>query len=242
MGIDWGAPFYGDRNCQLAGTETMMGFSMTILMGTYRNDMSDVALVADRRSIPAISSESAPVEDTVKTLRLGDKCAIGFAGAVPLENHVLADLLRVPLPPQDRSLLKDLLAEECNYDYEILGVMNALNEIVPGVIDFCRPPPEYTLYIILAGEMPDGRPILMGCCLGTKWRVEPYFSDVWSLPREMRSYEEQQRFHDVTHMPGMDYDDRMIAAVKYCSKHPSVNNHYIIRRLNTGFIQETGSV
>ena len=240
--IDWDKPFYGSHNCDLKSTKTMMGFSMTILMGTYSNDKTDVALIADRRRSPANVQRMKPIEDAHKTLRLGPECSIGFAGAEPLQNGVLAELFGIPWPPQSQSLIEDLVVNEQDYILGFDEAIDALNQIAPKVVDICRPPASETIHIILAGKTWDGIPGLVGVSAKTGWKVDLCFGDVWSPPRGMSSYAEQRMFDNATQMPGMDYDDRMRAAVKYCSKYPSVNNHYIIRRLSTGFSQEAGSV
>jgi hypothetical protein len=240
--VNWEALFYGSQNYGLTSNFTMLGTSMTILMGVYSNDRSDVALVADRRSSPVGSEIRDPNEDAFKTLRLGTDCAIGFAGAVPLGNYVLAKLFGVPCPPQYQCLLEDLVGEEHSYSFGFHDVKDALNVIVPAVIAYCQPPKSQTLYIILAGRFQGRIPVLAGVSAGTEWKVEPYFDHVWSRPKEMSSFEDQQQFHDTINAPGMDYGDRMLAAIEFCSKYQSVNNRYIIRRLSMDFTQEPGIV
>lgn len=239
--VDWNAPFYGSQNCGLMSDSAMLGISMTILIGEYKNDSTDVAIIADRRRSVVNAPNREPMEKAFKTLRLGPECAIGFAGAEPLQNGVLAKLFGIPCPPPDQSLIEDLVLRERGYDFPFLDVEKALNAIVPEVIRVLAPPEQYTMYIILACAL-QGVPILAGVSAGSEWQVTPYVGRVWSRPKEMITFEDQKHFHDETNVPGMDYDERMLAAVKFCSRYRSVNNQYVIRRLSAGFAPETGHV
>jgi len=95
-----------------------------------------------------------PVPDTIKTLKINDKCAIGFAGSVPLENAFLSRLLSVPMLPQDETLLVKLASNEGKWPlHSFLSIVSAVERIMPEVIEWANPLPDVWLGVLVTGKM-----------------------------------------------------------------------------------------
>ncbi len=210
----------------------MIGTDMTILMGRYNGDHTDVAIISDRRACPdelgrAIGVESK--EFVYKTLRLGPQVAIGFAGAVPLSNAILAALLGVKVPAIGDDLITRLVKNEEQFNYCLSDVRNELNRITGPTIRQIDPPPEMGVSAIVAGLFDDDTPIIAELNEGTGWEVQLAFHPLCSAPIEDKDETTRREFEKATNLPGLDYIASLKAAVKFCAeRYCSVNRNYVI--------------
>jgi hypothetical protein len=226
----------------------MLGTSMTILMGMYNDDRTDIALVSDRRAVPNDIGEARgvkPVEDTIKTLALNDSCAIGFAGSCPLENALLSRILFVPIPPQDESLLVRLAENEGRWPLLTFDVLvEEVSRVMPEIIEILTPPDGVWLGILVAGRMDGKIPMLAGFKGVGSWEPEPCYSgQAYMAPFSRDDRKAKREFSRATNAPNEPFDERLKAAVAYCApRYYSVNSRYIIRRLSNGFRKEAGMI
>ena len=222
---------------------------MTVLVGMYNDDRTDVALISDRRAVPNEIGEANGVqlvEDTIKTFKLNDACSIGFAGSVPLENALLSRILYIPMPPQDESLLVRLAGSEGRWPLLTFDtVIEQIRRVMPEIIARQKPPPGVWLGILAAGMMRDEIPMLAGFNGMRDWEPEPCFSGYAYMAPFNRNTDKRARkeFESVISAPGAPFDDRLKAAVAYCApRYYSVNSGYIIRRMSNDFRREEGVI
>jgi len=195
---------------------------MTILMGMYNDDRTDVALVSDRLATPnAIGRANGiqPVPDTIKTLKINDKCAIGFAGSIPLENALLSRLLFVPMPPQDEDLLVKLASNDGKWPlHSFNSIVTAVERIMPEVIRWANPPPDVWLGVLVAGKM-DKYPILAILGAESNWEARPCFTgQAYFAPFGRKDKAVKREFETLINSPGKPYGESLRAAVKYWSE------------------------
>jgi len=221
---------------------------MTVLMGMYNDDRTDVALISDRRAIPneiGAARGVSVLENTIKTLKLNDACAIGFAGFVPLENALLSRILSVPMPPQYESLLVKLAENEGRWPLLTFNVLvEEIRRVMPEIIARLRPPRGVWLGVLVAGVMSGGFPMLAAFSGGEDWEPAPCFTgQAYFVPFSKTDKKAKEEFERVTNVPGEPFGKRLKAAIEYCAcRYDSVNSRYIIRRLLYGFREEEGTI
>ncbi len=218
---------------------------MTVLIGAYSDDRRDIVLVADRRSVPNAYGEAMgvkPVEDVVKTLKLNNKCAIGFAGSVPLENLFLSQLLEVPKVAMEQDPIASLVGSEGSWHFLTYeSVIASARSLLPFIVSVTNPPDEVWLGMIIGGYDEYGLPRLTFCQWYGGWSENSYNTGAaFFAPAETN--EEREQIGSMLEAPGVLLDERLKNAVRYCSeRYPSVSDRYIARRLSKGFSAEPGT-
>jgi len=242
--VDWNALYYGVPNlsCLEIPARTTLVHSMTVLAGSYLDGASDVFLIADRRSVPRNAVGISPVENARKILRLGDECAIGFSGAIPLHNAVLAKLLGIPQPGPHVDLLSGLAEDDGRFDIAFDDVVGTLKWLVPIVVERLAPPTGITMRILVAGRMVGDIPVLATCGEETGWEFRPALGGYVSSPvtEDDPAWHELKEIVDATDSSPVE---SMKAAIAFCAeRYDDVNRHYTLRRLSNGFRREEGVV
>ena len=228
------------------GGPVMLASDMTLLMGMYSGDHTDAAIISDRRAAPNAIGQllSVPSRELVyKTLRLGPEVAIGFAGAVPMANYILARLLGLPRPAMEDDLLSRLVPIEDSFNYSYNDVVHGLNGVVEEVVQQEKPPAHVRTMILIAGMFGGDTPLLASLDRGTKWRVKYEPSAPYFAPFDKDDCEIKEAFARCVNAPGLDYGASLQAAVKFCAdRYDNVNHNYVLRRLTSGFSREEGVV
>jgi len=247
--LDWeNSIWYGDERFEIGHSDdfAMIGVGMTILMAAYSGNRTDVAIISDRRASSIAIGRATDVpsnESTYKTLRLGPWVAIGFCGAVPLSNRILACLLGRKEPDMGLDLLSQLVEEEDNFDYGFCNVVDELGKVVEMAITTAAPPAGIQTAAIIVGF--DGeRPAIAELNADTKWKAQTRWDNFpWCKPGGMTSDADRKKLVKYVSRPGLDYIASLKAAVGFCAdRYKSVNHYYVLRRLRTGFAREEGSV
>lgn len=225
----------------------MIGSGMTILMGAYSGDWMDVAIISDRRATPSARglAEGVPRRENVyKTLRLGPQVAIGFCGAAPLSNRILAWLLQEPEPDVGVDLLCQLVEREGAFNHSFTDMADGLSAVTKTAVKLAAAPDTVDVAAIVAGCV-GGTPMFLELNAATEWKARP--SDAkspWCKPNDMIGDNARAEFIEyIATRPGLDYIASLKAAVEFCAdRYDSVNHNYVLRRLQTGFAREEGRV
>lgn len=224
----------------------MIGSVMTILMGMYEVDHSDVAIISDRRATPnaigrAIGAKNRELMH--KTIRLGPQVAIGFAGATPLANFILAALLGIRAPAMEDDLLTELVTKEDGYSLSFDDVKRGLNDVTGRVIKQVSPPQKIGITVMVAGMSENETPLLGELHAETRWRAELVLHASYCAPFAADDELIKAEFESFVSAPGLDYVASLKAAVQFCAdRYGTISRDYVLRRLRTGFAREEGHV